>query len=95
LAYVRRFPIDVLKIDREFVSELATDRAIVEAVLAMGRHMEVAVVAEGVETVEQDAALRALGCVLAQGFLYARPMPADDLSPRLGERLGAVGELAV
>ncbi|MFL5843576.1 MAG: amino acid permease [Solirubrobacteraceae bacterium] len=85
LAYVRRFPIDILKIDREFISELGTNHAIVEAVLAMGRNLHIDVVAEGVETVEQEAALRELDCGLAQGFLYARPAPAEEIEPLLGQ----------
>jgi EAL domain-containing protein (putative c-di-GMP-specific phosphodiesterase class I) len=78
LAYVRRFPIDILKIDREFVSEIVTDQAIVDAVLSMGRNLGIDVVAEGVETAEQEAALRELRCELAQGFRYARPAPAEE-----------------
>jgi diguanylate cyclase (GGDEF)-like protein len=81
LAYVRRFPIDILKIDREFISGLGTDDAIVEAVLAMGRNMNIDVVAEGVETAEQEDALRALHCVLAQGYRYARPAVAAEIEP--------------
>jgi EAL domain-containing protein (putative c-di-GMP-specific phosphodiesterase class I) len=83
LAYVRRFPIDILKIDREFITELGTNHAIVEAVLAMGRNLSIDVVAEGVETAEQEAALRELGCDLAQGFRYARPAPAAEIEPLL------------
>ncbi|MEA2467919.1 MAG: two-component system, chemotaxis family, CheB/CheR fusion protein, partial [Thermoleophilaceae bacterium] len=79
LTYVRRFPIDTLKIDRSFVDGIAgssEDEAIVTAVLSMGRALGVDVVAEGVETEEQAARLRALGCTLAQGFLFSRPLSA-------------------
>jgi diguanylate cyclase (GGDEF)-like protein len=79
LAYLRRYPIDVIKVDREFVPRIAEtgpDAAIFQAVLSMGQSLGIAVVAEGVETPEQELALRALGCRLAQGFLYAHPMPA-------------------
>jgi EAL domain-containing protein (putative c-di-GMP-specific phosphodiesterase class I) len=82
LAYVKRFPIDVLKIDRSFVSDLGTedhDTTIVEAIISMARGLRVGVIAEGVETLIQARALQALGCTLGQGYYYARPMPADQL----------------
>lgn len=82
LAYVKRFPIDMLKIDRSFVSGLARgseDTAIVSAVISMGQALRVKVVAEGVETCEQAAQLRSLGCQYAQGFLYAKPLAPDSI----------------
>jgi diguanylate cyclase (GGDEF)-like protein len=95
LGHVKRFPIDVLKIDRSFVSGLgqdAEDDAIVSAVLSMGRALGVEVVAEGVETVGQARQLRSLGCTLAQGFLFARPLSPDavlELLEEAGEALSA------
>ena len=89
LAYIRRFPIDVIKIDREFVPDVADNRAdaaIVDAVVSMGRGLGASVIAEGVETPAQEASLRALGCTLAQGFLYARPAPAEAIAALLGTR---------
>ncbi|HEX7298423.1 MAG TPA: amino acid permease [Solirubrobacteraceae bacterium] len=86
LAYVQRFPIAVLKVDRSFVSNLggdSPDGAIVAAVISMAHGLGVEVVAEGVETEGQAAALQALGCEYAQGYLYGRPMPAEELRPRL------------
>jgi EAL domain-containing protein (putative c-di-GMP-specific phosphodiesterase class I) len=80
LTYVRRFPIDTLKIDRSFIDGIVgstEDEAIVTAVLSMGRALGVHVVAEGVETEEQADRLRMLGCKLAQGFLFSRPVSAD------------------
>jgi diguanylate cyclase (GGDEF)-like protein/PAS domain S-box-containing protein len=80
LTYVRRFPIDTLKIDRSFIDGIVgstEDEAIVTAVLSMGRALGVHVVAEGVETEEQAARLRTLGCKLAQGYLFSRPISAD------------------
>src|SRR4051812_40787345 len=77
LTYVRRFPIDTLKIDRSFIDGIvgsSEDEAIVTAVLSMGRALGVGVVAEGVETEEQAARLRKLGCTLAQGYLFSRPI---------------------
>jgi diguanylate cyclase (GGDEF)-like protein/PAS domain S-box-containing protein len=80
LTYVRRFPIDTLKIDRSFIDGIvgsSEDEAIVTAVLSMGRALGVHVVAEGVETEEQAARLRTLGCTLAQGYLFSRPIAPD------------------
>jgi diguanylate cyclase (GGDEF)-like protein/PAS domain S-box-containing protein len=82
LSHLKRFPIDALKIDREFIDGLgveAEDTAIVEAVLSMARALEIGVIAEGVETAEQLAWLRERRCDLAQGYLIARPLAADEL----------------
>ena len=81
LSYLKKFSIDYLKIDRSFVSDIAEDegdRAIVESIIAMARRLGMKVIAEGVETQEQAELLTAAGCHLAQGFLYARPMPEDE-----------------
>ena len=81
MTYLRELPIDCIKIDRSFVA-LATehgyDSTIVEALLMIGRTLNVTVVAEGVETEAQLEYVRARGCDYAQGFLLARPMPIDD-----------------
>ena len=86
LAYVKRFPIDVLKIDRSFTADLDRDDAdtatIVEAIVNMARGLRVGVVAEGVETEQHAARLRELGCTSAQGYLFARPMSAADVAER-------------
>lgn len=82
LAYLERFPVDGLKIDRSFISRLGTnaaDGAIVSAVLALGHALDLTVTAEGVETVEQLQILSELGCDAAQGYLFARPLPPSDL----------------
>ena len=87
LAYLKRFPLDGLKIDREFVAGLgssAEDTAIVAAVLSMAQALDLAVIAEGVETDAQLAWLRARGCGFAQGYLLGRPAPPE----RLGELSG-------
>ncbi len=83
LQHLKHLPIDVLKIDRVFVSGLPHDRqdkSLVEVLLSIARAFSFATMAEGIETEEQAAALRALGCELGQGYLYARPMPANDFS---------------
>ena len=88
LSYLKRFPIDILKIDRSFVSGLGADdhdTAIVAGVLAMARGLRLDVVAEGVETDEQLRALRVLGCPFAQGFHFAPPLAPDELAQLLSE----------
>jgi diguanylate cyclase (GGDEF)-like protein/PAS domain S-box-containing protein len=89
LSYLRRFPVDVLKVDRSFVDGLgpdAEDSAIVAAIVNLARTLALEPVAEGVETAEQVALLRELGCAGAQGFLFARPAPAEVVSELLTKR---------
>jgi diguanylate cyclase (GGDEF)-like protein len=84
LAYLRRFPVDALKVDRSFVAGLGEDpedSAIVEAVVSMAHSLRLSVVAEGVETDKQLARLRDLGCELAQGYYFAAPVPPAALDP--------------
>ncbi|HEX4387502.1 MAG TPA: EAL domain-containing protein [Steroidobacteraceae bacterium] len=81
LSYLKRWRVDTLKIDRSFVRDLVTDMsdlAIVSAILAMARHLHIKVVAEGIEGWPQLEKLRQLGCTYAQGYLFARPAPAED-----------------
>jgi diguanylate cyclase (GGDEF)-like protein len=81
LAHLKRLPIDVVKIDRAFVMGLPGDRfdaAIVDAVLSIARSYEFETLAEGIEEEPQAALLLSAGCALGQGFLYGRPMPADE-----------------
>jgi diguanylate cyclase (GGDEF)-like protein/PAS domain S-box-containing protein len=83
LAYLKRFPIDVLKIDRSFVSDIpgsTDDAAIATAVTALAHSMQLAVVAEGVETEVQRDFLAALRCDYAQGYLYSKPVTADAVT---------------
>ena len=93
LAYLRRFPIDGLKIDRRFIAAMDTsteDRTIVEAIIKMAAGLKIDVVAEGVETLEQAQGLIALGCHHAQGFYYARPMAPEAAADLFGGGLPAV-----
>jgi EAL domain-containing protein (putative c-di-GMP-specific phosphodiesterase class I) len=86
--YLKQFPVDVLKIDRSFVSRLTIDeddRAIVASLVSLAAAVGIEAVAEGVETVEQADALRALGCPLAQGFLWSAAVSSGDLAAVLKE----------
>ncbi|MBT9386296.1 EAL domain-containing protein [Pseudooceanicola sp. CBS1P-1] len=88
LSYLRRLPVDTLKIDRSFVSQPELDRPIVEAIIGLGRSLQMKVVVEGVETGDQESALRRLGCHEGQGFLYAPALPAEALELFCAERTG-------
>ena len=86
LSYLKRFPITTLKVDQSFVRDLPEDLdslEIVNAIIAMGRSLGFKLVAEGVETQAQEAVLRTAGCHAVQGFLYSRPVPADQITPLL------------
>ncbi len=91
LASLDQLPIDAVKIDRGFVQRMVGDRyqtALIEATLKVAASLGLEVVAEGVETDTQAAALRQAGCKLAQGWLYGRPMSAGDIALRLGQDHG-------
>ena len=82
LSYLAQLPVQTIKIDQAFVAQLSDPDAntkVVEAIIALGKAMELEVVAEGVETDQQYAAVRRMGCDLAQGYFIARPMPAAQL----------------
>ena len=103
LQYLERLPLDVLKIDRAFVAGLAGgDRSLVRTIVSMARSLELATVAEGVETPEQLARVLELGCDSIQGYLYSRPVPADEVPATVArieaelasERAAALGRAA-
>jgi EAL domain-containing protein (putative c-di-GMP-specific phosphodiesterase class I) len=85
LSYLKQFPIDILKIDQSFIHDITTDasdKAIVSAIIAMAQQLDIRVLAEGVETIEQQAFLQDQGCDFVQGYLYCKPIPADELFDR-------------
>jgi diguanylate cyclase (GGDEF)-like protein len=86
LSYLKQFEIDYLKIDRSFIRNLQHDRndlALCEAIIAMAHKLDIAVIAEGVETVDQEKLLKGYGCDYAQGYLYSRPVAADEFETLL------------
>jgi EAL domain-containing protein (putative c-di-GMP-specific phosphodiesterase class I) len=93
LAYLSRFPIDMLKIDRSFITGLDANsdhQAIVAAIIELARALGMEAIAEGVETEAEAAVLRRLGCPRVQGFHYARPVPAEELTRLLRQRRPAL-----
>jgi EAL domain-containing protein (putative c-di-GMP-specific phosphodiesterase class I) len=89
LAYLSRYPVDGVKIDRAFVRELevpnSPEETLVAAIVAMGEALGLRIVAEGVETKAQEERLRALRCAYSQGFLYSRPLPRDQITALLSK----------
>lgn len=82
LSYLKKLPINRLKIDRSFVRDLAEDNddaAIVKAIISLGKSLQLAIIAEGVETVFQENFLRELGCEMGQGYLYSPPIPTGQI----------------
>jgi EAL domain-containing protein (putative c-di-GMP-specific phosphodiesterase class I) len=80
---IKRFQMDVLKIDRSFVAELARDtdyETIVAGITGIARSLNLRVVAEGIETAEQYAQVRNMGCDTAQGYYFSRPVPSEEAS---------------
>jgi diguanylate cyclase (GGDEF)-like protein len=94
LSYLKRFPLDTLKIDRAFVNDISVDAenaAIVRAIIGLGHNLSLKLVAEGVETLEQLQFLRAEGCDLIQGFLMSRAIPAAAFADLLRGTAAAAG----
>jgi EAL domain-containing protein (putative c-di-GMP-specific phosphodiesterase class I) len=85
MSYLKRLPVDAIKIDQSFVGDMvqnAADAAIVEAMMAMAKSFNLDVIAEGVETTEQLDHLSRLGCAVFQGYLFSRPIPQDAFAQR-------------
>ena len=89
LSYLRRFPVDILKIDRSFVSGVgdgSQDSVLTEAIVMLARTLQLKVVAERIEQPAQLAFLRELGCDLGQGYYFARPLPVDQMQGYMDEQ---------
>jgi EAL domain-containing protein (putative c-di-GMP-specific phosphodiesterase class I) len=84
LSYLSRFPVDILKMDRSFLSSEHDESGLAGAIIALGNSLSLDVVAEGIELPEQISSLRELGCELGQGFLFAKPMDQEALMEYLG-----------
>jgi hypothetical protein len=95
LAYLKRFPVDRLKIDQSFVRDLAQnpdDAVIIRTIIQLGHNLRLEVIAEGTETLEQMDFLRREGCTAAQGYLFSRPVPADAIPALLQRGLPSTAE---
>ena len=95
LSYLLRFPKDVLKIDKSFVSHLdgsCDNQEIIKTIIALGRNMELDVVAEGIETCAQAQFLRDQGCVLGQGYWFSKPLTAEQAETMLAAQFAAKSE---
>ncbi len=96
LAYLKRFPVDALKVDRSFVRDIAADAddaSITRAVITMAHHLKLKVIAQGVESEAQLALLISHQCDAVQGYFFSRPLPAIELEAMLGERKRLPGHL--
>ena len=83
MSYLKRFPINTIKVDRSFVRDLpdsAQDKAITKAIISMAHSLQMRVIAEGIETDRQEVVLSADGCNSGQGYLYSPPVNADEIS---------------
>jgi EAL domain-containing protein (putative c-di-GMP-specific phosphodiesterase class I) len=94
LSYLRYLPIDKIKIDRSFLSEMASDRRaarLVNGIISLAKSLNLTTVAEGVETENQLQMLRRYGCDLAQGYLFSRPLPAAEFASLIRGRTPLTG----
>jgi EAL domain-containing protein (putative c-di-GMP-specific phosphodiesterase class I) len=91
LAYLRQFPVEVLKIDRSFVREVdrrSEDTTVVKAIIGVGESLAMLIVADGVERWDQVSRLQSMGCHLAQGYLFGHPLRAQEIGPYPADDLG-------
>ncbi len=93
LSYIKQFDIDYIKIDRSFTANLApgsSDLALCEAIIVMAHKLGLKLIAEGVETEEQRALLKEIGCDFGQGYLFSRPLPADEFEEMMRSKKGGI-----
>jgi EAL domain-containing protein (putative c-di-GMP-specific phosphodiesterase class I) len=83
LSYIKRFPIDILKIDKSFVDGVIEDQALAEVIVQLGRTLNLQTVAEGIEQALQVETLRSFGCQFGQGFYLSSPLPGNKVSDLL------------
>jgi diguanylate cyclase (GGDEF)-like protein/PAS domain S-box-containing protein len=96
LSYLSRFPVDILKIDRSFVQHLGSDNGqgeLVHTIVRLGESLRLETVAEGIETEAQRTALTDMGCTFGQGYLFARPVPVEDVDALLAEQATRTGSV--
>lgn len=89
LQYLKQLPLDQIKIDQSFVRDVHlsdNDRAIVQAIIAMAKSLGIDIIAEGVESADQEQQLQRQGCTQYQGYLYGKPMPSDTLDSLIRDR---------
>jgi EAL domain-containing protein (putative c-di-GMP-specific phosphodiesterase class I) len=95
LSYLRSFPFDKIKIDRAFINDIAHGSdAIVQAIITLANSLNMTTTAEGVETEQQAEALRAMGCIEMQGYLFSRPKAAHEIRQRLVSRTKRIASAA-
>jgi EAL domain-containing protein (putative c-di-GMP-specific phosphodiesterase class I) len=98
LAHIKRFPIDTLKVDRSFIRDIPQnpdDKAITEAIIAMGKSLNLTVVAEGVETLEQQTFLHDHACDEMQGFYFSKPISSGEFAKLLRQRIENRGQTPI
>lgn len=89
LAYIKQLDVDYIKIDRSFITDVATDtrdEAVITSLLVLCQKLKKSTIAEGVETIEQANKLMSLGCNLAQGYLYSKPLPVEEVTKLLSKK---------
>jgi len=82
MSYLKKLPIDTIKVDKSFIDEIASDKndyEITKAIIALSTSLEYSVVAEGIETLEQEESLRELNCGIGQGYYFCRPLSKEKL----------------
>ena len=85
LGYLHRFPVDNLKIDRSFVSQIQSDKRkyqVVDTIVSLSKQLQLSIIAEGIETTEQLQWLQQVGCEFGQGYLFSKPLPAVDVAAK-------------